>query len=97
MVWCGGEKGLWGAYKKPIAKMPTTRIFWRRGSFSGRTKGMGRMKIIRSVTIVILAREVSVCAGVREKGVGLATDPVFAHQASWGWQNVGMTVKSQVA
>ncbi len=59
---------------------------------------MGRMKIMRSVTIVILARRgrsVSVLEAGK-KGL-LGTDPVFAHQASWGWQNVGMTVKSQVA
>lgn len=69
MVWWGKglERGeVAGAYKKPTAKMPTTTTFWRSGSLSGRTKGMGRMKIMRSVTIVILVWEVSVCAGGRE-------------------------------
>jgi hypothetical protein len=43
--------------------MPTTTCFWRRGSLSGAIIGMGRMKIIRSVTIIILladGRRVSV-------------------------------------
>ena len=51
----GGRKGGGGAaYKKPIVKMPTTTAFWRRGSLSGTTIGMGRMKIIRSVAITRL-------------------------------------------
>ncbi|MDF2434784.1 MAG: hypothetical protein JWP44_4415 [Mucilaginibacter sp.] len=37
--------------KKPILKMPMSRIFWGRSSFKCRSTGSGSIKIVTSVTM----------------------------------------------
>lgn len=56
---------------------------------------MGRMKIMRSVTMIRLVVR-GQCDGSNAL-MGSETNPVFAHHASWFWQNVALTVKSHVA
>ena len=52
-VWCAGQRGgEGGVYKPPAMRMRATPIFWKNGTFMGRSIQMGSNKIAKSVSML---------------------------------------------